>query len=404
MKLQFAPVFAPLLAKERHRYYVSDGGRGGGRSWAFARALILRALAKRERILCARELQNSIKDSVHRLLSDQIEIMGLSKHFVITRDSILSTNGSNFLFKGLHHNITDIKSTEGVTIVWIEEAEKVSEESWSVLLPTIRAKNSEVWLTFNPYSTSDPTYQRFIVNPPPGTIRMRAGHSENPWFPDNLRELMEHDQRTNPDRYRWIWEGECLGISDAQVFRGRFEIVLFEAPEKVEFYHGADWGFSQDPTALVRCFIKDKCLFIDMEAGGVGIDIDKTPALFDQIPTAKAWKVYADSARPETISYMNRHGYPNVRPVKKWSGSVEDGVEFIKSFEKVIIHPRCKEVIAEFNLYKYKENKQTGEIMPVIEDKHNHYIDSLRYALVPLMKGRGINTPSKQVRAALGYG
>jgi phage terminase large subunit len=382
MKLQFAPVFAPLLAKERHRYYVSDGGRGGGRSWAFARALILRALAKRERILCARELQNSIKDSVHRLLSDQIEIMGLSKHFVITRDSILSTNGSNFLFKGLHHNITDIKSTEGVTIVWIEEAEKVSEESWSVLLPTIRAKNSEIWLTFNPYSTSDPTYQRFIVNPPPGTIRMRAGHAENPWFPDNLRELMEHDQRTNPDRYRWIWEGECLGISDAQVFRGKYEVQDFGEPPPGTFLHyGVDWGFSVDPSTMVRCWILDRKLYIDYEAYGVHTELEDLPALFDAIPSARDWTSYADSARPETISYCQRHGYPNMVGVEKPKGSVEDGIAFMLSFEKIIIHPRCKHTFEEFTLYQYKTDKQTGKVTPDLMDKNNHIIDATRYAL-----------------------
>ena len=141
-----------------------------------------------------------------------------------------------------------------------------------------------------------------------------------------------------------------------------------------------------------------------MEAGGVGVDIDKTGELFDKIPTAKVWTCYADSARPETISYMNRHRYPQIKGVKKWAGSVEDGIEFIKSFDKIIIHPNCKGVIEEFSLYQYKINKQTGEILPEIVDKNNHYIDSLRYALSRHMKGRGVHQANINVRSALGYG
>lgn len=389
MNLEFPEVFWPLLdSSNRARFYVSDGGRGGGRSWAYARALLLRAVQTNTRVLCAREYQNSIKDSVHRLLSDQIEGMGLSYFFDVTRDAIRGRNGSEFMFRGLHHNITEVKSTEGIDICWCEEAEKISEESWSFLIPTIRKPRSELWITFNPYQEKDPTYQRFIANPPPGTIRMRAGYRENPWFPEVLRSEMEHDRATNYDRYMWVWEGNPLGLSDAQVFKGKYAVEPFETPKDADFYHAIDFGFAQDPNAAIRCFIKDGKLWIDQEAGGVGIEINDIPAMLSAIPTFKTWPSYADNARPETISYLVNHGYPKMRGVQKWPGSVEDGIAYLKSFEKIIVHPRCKNTIEELSLYQYKTDRQTGEILPVIVDKNNHYMDALRYALSKYIVGK----------------
>ena len=401
MNLEMAEVFYPLLT-QKARFKVSDGGRGGGRSWSYARASIILSMQEKKRILCAREYQNSIKDSVHRLLSDQIEKLGLSYFFTITEKSIIGKNGSEYIFKGLHHNASEIKSMEGIDIAWVEEAEKVSEESWSFLIPTIRKDDSEIWITFNPYKESDPTYQKFIINPPPGTIRMRAGYNENPWFPEVLKAELEHDRLYNPDKYHWVWEGNPIGISEAQIFKGKFTVEDFETPEGVEFYHGVDWGFARDKTTLIRCFIKNKRLYIDMEVGGVGIDIDKTPAFFDAIPTARRWVSYADSARPETISYMNRNGYPNMKPVRKWPGSVEDGVEYLKGFEMIVVHPRCRGTIEELNLYQYKVDRQTGEIMPIIVDANNHFLDSLRYALSRYITGGSLNVPKTNVRHSLG--
>jgi phage terminase large subunit len=378
--IQIAEIFEPLF--EDHPFKVSDGGRGGGRSWAFARALLLIGAQQTERILCAREFQSSMKDSVIKLLEDQIEMMGLQGFYTVQRDSIRGINGTEFLFKGLHHNITEIKSTEGITKCWCEESEKISEESWGQLIPTIfRRSNSELWITFNPFKESDPTYQRFIVNPPPGTVRMRAGYNENPWFPDGLKLQLEHDRATNPDRYRWIWEGECLGISDAQIYKGKFIVEDFTANDGEKLLFGADWGFARDPTALIRGFIKDKKLFIEYEAYGVGVEINETPQLFASVPDSNKWPIWADCARPETISYMQKHGYANVKKVDKWPGSPEDGIAYVKSFDKIVVHPRCKHTIEELELYQYKKDRQTGEILPIIVDKNNHCMDGVRYML-----------------------
>ena len=184
-----------------------------------------------------------------------------------------------------------------------------------------------------------------------------------------------------------IWEGEVRKHSNAVIFAGRFRVEEFETPKDARFYHGADWGFSVDPTALVRCFIKDRTIYIDREAWGVGIDLDETPALFDTIETARKWPIKADNARPETISFMRRRGF-NISAAKKWQGSIEDGIEFLKSYD-IVIHPRCRHTIDEFNHYSYKVDKQTGDVLPIVVDSFNHILDGLRYSLVDLMRGRG---------------
>ena len=392
--IEIPEVFSPLF--ESHRFKVSDGGRGGGRSWSYARVLLSLAMQRKLRILCAREYQSSIKDSVHRLLKDQIELLGYDYFYKVTDDSIVGRNDSNFIFKGLHHNATEIKSLEGVHICWVEEAEKTSEESWDFLIPTIRMPFSEIWISFNPFKESDPTYQKFIVNPPPNCVRMQAGFRQNPFFPDVLREEMEYDKKTNYEKYLWKWEGQPLGLSEAQVFKGKYVVDNFDTDSlfnfnQDRFYFGADWGFSQDPTTLVRMFIRDRCLYVDYEAWGIGVEIDEITQLFRYVPESDNWIIYADSARPETISYVQKHGFPNIQPVTKWKGSVEDGVSFMKSFEKIIVHPRCKHFIEELELYQYKKDRQTGEILPILIDKHNHLIDSARYALTTLIQGSKIS-------------
>jgi phage terminase large subunit len=402
MKAEIAEVFAPLIDGTEARFFVSDGGRGGGRSWAFARALLIRARRQNYRVLCCREFQTSIRDSVHRLLADQLDALGWQNFFNVTRESIVGRNGSIFIFKGLYHNAPEIKSMEGIDFCWVEEAQSVSEESWSYLIPTIRKPQSQIWVTFNPYRESDPTYQRFIVNPTPGSVRMRAGWRENPWFPEVLKSELEHDRVTNPDRYQWIWEGKPLGISDAQVFRGKYEVIPFDTPAKVQLFFGADWGFAKDPTTLIRCFVQERCLYIDHEAYGVGVEIDETPQLFDSVPESRRWKIYADSARPETISHMRRNGFPLMQSVPKWPGSVEDGIEFLRNYSKIYIHPRCKHTIQEFELYRYKQDRISGDILPIIVDDNNHIMDALRYSQADYIRARGVTTPKTNIRGSLG--
>lgn len=373
-----APFAFALL--EPWRYKVWHGGRGGAKSWQVARMLLVRAHQRKTRILCVREFQNSIADSVHRLLCDQIGCLGLGPYFSATANGIKSACGSEFLFKGLRRSINEIKSTEGVDICWVEEAQTVGEESWKILIPTIRKEGSEIWVTFNPDEESDPTFQRFIVNTPPGAKVILVNYYDNPWLPETLRLEMEYCRAANSDDYRHIWLGECRRRSSAEVFGGKWVVDAFEVPPDAVFYYGADWGFSHDPTVLMRCFERDADLYIDREAWGIGVDISDTPDLFRSVPGAETWPIKADSARPETISALRRAGF-NITAAPKWPGSVQDGIIFLRGYRRIVIHERCKHMIDEAKLYRYKTDPKTGEVLPVLMPGNDHCIDALRYAL-----------------------
>jgi phage terminase large subunit len=198
---------------------------------------------------------------------------------------------------------------------------------------------------------------------------------------------MEWDRNRDPDKYAHVWLGAYIRNSEARVFRN-WRVEEFETPAKVTWYFGADWGFSVDPTVLVRCWISDRTLYVDREVYKVGCEIDHTPALFDKLDPdnpgmARRWRITADSARPETISYMKRKGYSRILEAKKGAGSLEDGIEFLRSYD-IVVHPRCKKTIDELTFYSYKTDPHTSEILPILEDKHNHVIDALRYAVETL--------------------
>lgn len=214
---------------EPSRYKVCYGGRGSGKSWGYARALLLLAVSKPTRILCTREVQKSIRQSVHALLSDQIKAMGLGREFTILETEIRTRNGSLFSFSGLaHHTVESIKSIEGVDICWVEEAQTVSRKSWEILIPTIRKPSSEIWVTFNPMLASDDTYKRFVVNPHPECVVRKLNWSDNPWFPVELISEREHLKRTDMDAYRHVWEGECKMIVDGAIYKKELELCSDE--------------------------------------------------------------------------------------------------------------------------------------------------------------------------------
>lgn len=416
------------------RYKVAYGGRGGVKSWSFARALLLMGAQRPLRILCAREFQNSIRDSVHRLLQDQIPLMHLSDHYQVFNTEIKGITGTEFFFAGLKNNVTRIKSMEGIDICWVEEAEKVSENSWQVLIPTIRTEGSEIWISFNPHQETDPTYKRFITNPPPAInavdgrrycVVVETGWKDNPWLPEELEIEKDYLARVDKDAYDHVWGGQVQRKSNSQVMHGKCALDNF-APElgvcdcghRIEKhsqaescavegckcrnfvsawkgpYFGADWGFSSDPATLIKEWVYQTRLYIEYEFWGIGIELEDQkgkndlPTRFSEIPGAKENIIRADDSRPETISYMKTHGYPKIVAAKKGPGSVEDGVSFLRSFEKIIIHPRCVHTDEESRTYKHKVDALTGDVLPEIVDKNNHCWDAIRYGLEPLIKKR----------------
>jgi len=392
--IEFPPRLLSLLNPANPaRYRVAYSGRGAAKSWSFARALILRALVEPVRVLCAREYQGSIAESVHKLLGTQIGELRLDPWFTVQRDSITSFRGAEFLFTGLHANVAKVKSTENVALCWVEEAERVSDESWQVLIPTIRKPGSEIWVSFNPDAPTDPTYRRFVTSPPPDTLAEFVSWRDNPWLPPELDAERRYLERVDADAAAWIWEGKCRAASNAQVFAGKYSIAEFEPAAGWDGpYQGLDFGFAQDPTAGVRCWIHDRKLYVEREVHALGCDIDATPKLLEQLgEDAQKHTMRADSARPESISYLQRHGWPNVVAVDKWAGSVDAGISYLRSFEQIVIHSRCTRTAEEFRAYSFKVDRLTGDIKPEPVDAFNHHVDALRYALSPLIRSPNTN-------------
>ena len=272
-----------------------------------------------------------------------------------------------------------------------EEAQTISETSWQTLIPTIRKEGSEIWVSFNPLQTDDPTTKRFIESPPPGAYVRKVNYDENPYFTEEMRAEMEYDKRTDYEKYLHIWEGYPRTFSDAQIFKGKFVVEsfpddLWQSADRLFF--GADFGFARDPSTLIRCFMIDNRLYIDYEAYGIGVEINELEKFYSVVPGYDQWPIYCDCARPETISYLANHDFLNAKPAEKWPGSVEDGIAYIKSFDQVVIHPRCKHTADEFRLYSYKTDRLTNEVLPVPLDKNNHLCDSIRYALFEYIKAK----------------
>lgn len=344
-------------------------------------------------ILGGREYMNSLEESSMEEIKQAIKSEPwLDAYFDIGEKYIRTKNRRVwYVFAGLRHNLDSIKSKARILIAWIDEAENVSEIAWQKLIPTVREEGSEIWLTWNPEKDGSPTDQRFVKAPPPNSKIVEMNFSDNPWFPAVLeQERLSDRARLDDATYAWIWEGAYRENSEAQILSGKYRIDEFDSQQGWDGpYHGLDWGFAQDPTTAVRCWIHDDRLYVEMEAGRPGLELDDTvPYLKQRIPGIEKYVTRADSARPESISHVRRKGLPNIQPVEKWQGSVEDGIAHLRSYKEIIIHPRCTGTIKEARMYSYKVDRQTGDVLPDIVDAHNHYIDAIRYALAPLIKRR----------------
>jgi phage terminase large subunit len=384
LRTEVARVFQPLL--QPSRYKGAYGGRGSAKSWHFAGELVRTHIRQPNmRSVCIREVQKSLDQSVKRLLEDRIKAYGADGYFRVLDTHIETGRGGLILFQGMqNHTAASIKSLEGYGRAWVEEAQSLSQRSLDLLRPTIRVPGSEIWFSWNPSQPTDPV-DAFLrgPNPPADAIVVKATYRDNPWFGKPLSDEMAEDRARDYEKYLHVWEGEYEQHSEANVFRN-YRVREFDTPARAQFYFGADWGYAIDPTVLVRCWIDGRTLYIDREVYKVGCEIDHIPTLFDQLdPTqpgqARRWTVIADSARPETISYLQRHGYPQLRAAKKGSGSVEEGVQFLQSYD-IVLHPRCVNTIREFGAYRYQRDRLTGKVIPELEDADNHVIDAVRYA------------------------
>jgi phage terminase large subunit len=379
LTVEYPEAFAPLL--EPARYKGAHGGRGSAKSHSFAGLAIDRSIDERLDIVCIREVQRTLNQSVKKLLEAKIAAFGVPG-FDVTEREIRSPLGGRIIFEGMQNHTADsIKSLEGYDVAWVEEAQSLSQRSLDLLRPTIRKEKSELWFSWNPNLPTDPVDALLRGDTPPhDAIVVQMNYRDNPWLPDVLKKELEYDRARDPDKFAHIWLGEYQRNSEARVFKNWKVEEFPDLASGTIFRLGADWGYAIDPSVLVRCAIDGRRLYVDHEAYMVGCEIDQLPDLFDRVPESRRFFITADSARPETISYMQRKGgYPKIQAAIKGPRSIEEGIAFLQSFD-IVVHPRCQHVIDELTLYSYKRDPLTGKVLPMLEDKHNHCIDALRYA------------------------
>ena len=396
------------------RFKVPKGGRGKGASWGIADRLLEKAATEKSLILCTREIQNSIADSVHRLLKARITELGYSQFFNITQTHIKSlTNGSEFIFRGLNDlTVETVRSMEGVTDVWVAEAERLGKYSWLVLEPTIRTEGSTLYVDYNPDDEESPTNLKFTRDCPDDAIVRHLTFADNPHFPqvlENLRlqafkriEDAENDEQREQATldYNHVWLGHTRKISKASILGAYYTVQNF-TPKVDEGkwdgpYDGCDWGFSNDPTVRVRVWIWEKTngkkyLAVEREVylldhNGMALELRHLPQRFDEFPDSRTVLIRADNARPENIRFMANEGF-KIKAADKWKGSVEDGIDHIRGvYHGIIVHGRCPRAAEECKLYSYKLHPKTHEVLNDIASGFDHVIDSIRYALDPLIK------------------
>lgn len=417
--VHFAPCFEGIF--EPAPYKVFDGGRGGGRSWTAARALLLIGLNKPLRILCARETQKSIRESVHKLLVDQIARMGLTAHYRVQHVAITGNREwpavqgkparTEFIFVGISdQTAAGVKSYEDVDYCWVEEAQTVTDKSWQILLPTLFRSNAgcEVWITFNPELETDPTWKRFITNPPEGTRRFTSNWRDNPWFPEELNKLRMHDERTLPKyEYEWIWEGKCKPAVTGAIYADEIAALQderrvcdlpYDPYHKVHIVVDIGWndrmsiGFWQRHLSQLRCidYLEDD---------------------------HRTWDWYSKQFKDKPYSYGTlflphdgEHGNSQTgqtdRQVLERLGwtvkvlertDVERGIRDARMAMKTMALDRskCVELLEHLKRYRRTVPATTGEPSSPMHDIHSHGADMVRYAAqaAPHMDDEGMNLP-----------
>jgi phage terminase large subunit len=391
-KLEF--LFSPS------RYKVLYGGRGSGKSWGVARALLVTGIQKPTRVLCARELQNSITDSVHALLADQIKSMKLEEFYEIQNTVIYGKNGTEFLFAGLKHNITKIKSIEGIDICWVEEAQTVSKSSWDTLNPTIRKEASEIWITFNPELDTDETYKRFVVHPPSNSVVQKVNWSDNPWFPKVLKDEKDDLKERDLDAYLNVWEGNTRQVLDGAVYAN--ELRKAQEENRIKDVH-------IDLTIPVSTFWDlgwsdlNSIWFVQTVPGGEVRVVDfyqncqKTIDHYVQVLQTKGY-TYRDHWLPHDAEHKNMTG-KSVKDIMQNMGlpiritpklSIADGINAARMlmnrcyFDQI----RCAEGLQALRHYRYEVDPDTKLFSKTpLHDQNSHAADAWRYAAVALDEG-----------------
>lgn len=395
---------------EPARYKVLYGGRGGAKSWGVGRALLIQAAATPLRILCAREFQNSIVESVHHLLEAQIGAIGLGAFYEVQNNVIRGANGSEFIFAGLRSNVTRIKSFEGVDRVWVEEAQMVSKTSWDTLIPTIRKEGSEIWVTYNPGLETDETHQRFVISPPASAVVVKINWNDNPWFPETLRLEKDELKARDPDAYQNVWEGNCRVTLDGAIYakelrvaqeEGRIRNVPCDEARPVHTFF--DLGWADNTSIWFAQTIGNELRLIDYYSNSqmpiqhyIGVlqnkgYMDGT----DWLPHDARAKTLATGRSVEEIMLAAGR---KVRIVPNLS--IHDGINAARTiFPRCYFdEQKCAEGLQSLRHYRFDVDSDSGQFSArPLHDYHSHAADAFRYFAVaieddkPVVSARGIN-------------
>jgi phage terminase large subunit len=384
-----------LYIWQPYRYKILYGGRSSGKTATAIRYLITRAMQGKCKILCTREFQSSIATSTYAELKDFIYTYNLSpKFFDVKHDRILSSNGSEFIFKGLARDIMQIKSIPNIDICFVEEAETIDEHLWDILIPSIRSANSEIIICFNPRERQSATYQRFIETPQKDNeLRIEINYPDNPFNSETILNEIETLRINNYAKFEHIYLGKVLDMTEDVIFKGHFKVENIPIKylsqggywhienQRINMKYGIDFGFSVDPAAFVElCFLDKDTIYIHREIYETKLLPSKyIYKIKKELPESINKKWYGDNSRPDTIAELEQLGL-SIEGAEKGKGSIESGIEYLLG-KNIIINPSCTNMIYEAYNYRYKTDKNTGNITTDIIDANNHLWDAIRYAL-----------------------
>lgn len=388
------PAWTRRLLKPK-RYKGIKGGRGGGKSHGvFELQLLLQAKYPNRRMVCLREVQKSLKESVKQLLETKIRDLGLQKYFKILSTEIRSVRGDGvIMFQGLaDHTAVTIKSLEGVDVAVVEEAQTISKRSIGLLRPTIREEGSEIWFLWNPLHRSDPVDEFFFGPKRPEEdegelprvmdedtmMVVEVNYRQNKYASKTMLADAAYDLKDDPEKHAHVWDGGYEEHSEARIFK-KLKIYDFDTPRSAIIRFGADWGFSVDPLVLLGVYIIGRDLFIDREAWRIGCEIDDTPGLFMTVPDAEKWWITAGGERPERISYLQRRGW-KIKKALRGNFSEQRGVDHLQNYTIHIHKTNCPHAAKEFQNYKHPIDKLTDRPLPILPTKKNHTVEAARYA------------------------
>jgi phage terminase large subunit len=382
---------ASLFDKARYKIYY--GGRGAGKSHSVAKALLILGARSPIRVLCAREYQTSIRDSVHKLLSDQIELMNMHSIYEITQNSIRGRNGSEFAFVGLKNNVSNVKSYEGIDICWVEEAQTVSRMSWNTVIPTIRKEGSEIWVTFNPELETDETYQRFVVKPPEHAVVQKINWSDNPWFPEVLALEKDALKSRDPSAYQTVWEGLCRLTVDGAIFAnemqvaeldGRITKVAYDPTKPVHAIFDLGWA---DSTAI--WFLQ----FVGMETRLIRYHEDSQKTISHYLALMQTYGYMYDTlwlphdAQNKTLASNGKSIEEIVRAAGYKTRIIErtpvaDSINAARTIFRNCWFDRenCYDGLQCLRHYRYDVDPETGQFSrQPLHDIYSHGADAFRY-------------------------